>query len=260
MPVAAAIPAIVGGVTSVVGGLQGRSAAKNAAAAQQAAAGRAGQTFTTAGERAITGVNEGVTNANQALETAYTRGTEALSPYQQAGAEALTSLRSLLAPGGDLSRTFTAADMKAYDPGYQFRLDEGNKAVQRSAAAGGGALGGATLKALTRYAQGAASSEYANAFDRFMRGQQQRYTMLSGLAGSGQNAATNLADLAASTGARTSGNIMGGAQLAGGFGMDAARGLAEAQMGAGNAQAAGHVGSANAWNGMLSGLAGSAQM
>ena len=52
------------------------------------------------------------------------------------------------------------------DPGYKFRLEEGLKAVRRGAAAGSGARSGATMKALTRYGQGAASQEYGAAYDR----------------------------------------------------------------------------------------------
>lgn len=62
-------------------------------------------------------------------------------------------------------------------PGYQFRLDEGMKAIERSAAARGGLNSGATMKALNRYAQGTASSEYENYANR-----------LAALAGVGQNA------------------------------------------------------------------------
>ena len=52
------------------------------------------------------------------------------------------------------------------DPGYDFRMQEGLKAIRRRAAAGSGARGGATLKALTRYGQDMASQEYGNAYDR----------------------------------------------------------------------------------------------
>ena len=52
------------------------------------------------------------------------------------------------------------------DPGYQFRLQEGLKAIRRQGAAGSGGRGGATMKALTKYGQGMASQEFANAYDR----------------------------------------------------------------------------------------------
>jgi len=67
---------------------------------------------------------------------------------------------------GDLFRNFTMQDYQA-DPGYQFRLDQGNKAINNSAAARGGLLSGATLKAIAEYNSGAASQEYGAAQGRF---------------------------------------------------------------------------------------------
>lgn len=55
------------------------------------------------------------------------------------------------------------------DPGYAFRMSEGLKGLERSAAARGGLLSGGAGKALQRYGQGLASQEYGNAFDRFQR-------------------------------------------------------------------------------------------
>ena len=52
------------------------------------------------------------------------------------------------------------------DPGYQFRLDQGMKAIQQSAAAKGGLLSGAMLKGTQRFGQGLASQEYQNAYQR----------------------------------------------------------------------------------------------
>ena len=62
----------------------------------------------------------------------------------------------------------TAADM-ANDPGYQFRLDQGNKALQASAAARGTLLSGGTLKALDQYNQDYASGEYGNVYNRALQ-------------------------------------------------------------------------------------------
>jgi hypothetical protein len=52
------------------------------------------------------------------------------------------------------------------DPGYQFRLGEGNKAIERAAASRGGMYSGATLKALQRFGQDHASNEFGNVFGR----------------------------------------------------------------------------------------------
>jgi len=79
------------------------------------------------------------------------------------------------------------------DPGYKFRLAEGNKAIERSAAARGLLGSGATLKAANNYAQDTASAEYGNYWNR-----------LAGLAGVGQ-AATNTGIAA---GQASTGNIM----------------------------------------------------
>jgi hypothetical protein len=59
----------------------------------------------------------------------------------------------------------TAADMTA-DPGYQFRLQQGQEALERSGAALGVTNTGGTLKDILDYGQRAASQEYGNVFGR----------------------------------------------------------------------------------------------
>jgi hypothetical protein len=54
----------------------------------------------------------------------------------------------------------------ANDPGYQWRMDQGRKALEASAAARGGLFSGATGKALVDYGQGLASQEYDKAYGR----------------------------------------------------------------------------------------------
>ncbi len=53
------------------------------------------------------------------------------------------------------------------DPGYAFRMSEGLKALDRTAAARGGLISGSALKAASRYGQDMASQEYQNAFNRY---------------------------------------------------------------------------------------------
>lgn len=79
----------------------------------------------------------------------------------------------------DLARKFTQKDFVT-DPGYQFRLEQGNKGIEGSRAAVGGQLSGATLKALARYNQDFGSNEYGNVFDRFQRTQRQAGDALGG--------------------------------------------------------------------------------
>lgn len=77
-------------------------------------------------------------------------------------------------------------DVFEKDPGYQFRMDEGNRAIEGGAAARGGLLSGAAAKAMQKYSQGFASDEYGNAYNRFTGDQQNMYNRLSNLAGTGQ--------------------------------------------------------------------------
>lgn len=79
-------------------------------------------------------------------------------PQRQAGNAALAQLQAALL-GGDMSG-FTES------PGYQFRLQEGQKAVERAAAAAGGFGSGSNLKDLTRFGQGVASQEYGDYISR----------------------------------------------------------------------------------------------
>lgn len=51
-------------------------------------------------------------------------------------------------------------------PGYQFRLDEGMKAIERAASARGLRLSGSALKDAARFGQGTASQEYGDFYNR----------------------------------------------------------------------------------------------
>jgi hypothetical protein len=152
-------------------------AARDAGYGVTDAAGNAANSITGAAANAGAGVTKAATDANAILD-----------PYASGGAKAQTTLSDMVAPGGSLMKSFSANDMEQNDPGYQFRIDQGNQALQRSAAARGGAMGGGVMQALARYSQGQASSEYQNAFNRFTTDKQQRYGMLSGVADRGMNA------------------------------------------------------------------------
>jgi len=207
---------------SILGGLIGASGAKKAAKAQAQAA-----------------------REQLALQREmFGRQQEFLSPYQQAGLEGQNELMRLLGLRGDrasagygsLTQPFSQTQFEA-DPGYGFRMAEGMKALERSAAARGGLLSGSALKGIQRYGQDLASQEYQNAFQRYQAERQARYAPLQNLMASGQQAAGALSG------------------AAGGFG--AAGGQALADVGA--ARASGYAGSANALNAALSGVAGAAQ-
>lgn len=71
------------------------------------------------------------------------------------------------------------ADTLRNDPGYQFRLEQGQKGVERSAAARGMARTGNSLVDLTKYSQGFASDEFGKAFDRSVQAHQLGYGQAS---------------------------------------------------------------------------------
>lgn len=92
---------------------------------------------------------------------------------------------------GKYAKEFGMSQFQA-DPGYAFRLAEGQKALERSAAARGGLLSGGTGKALQRYGQEMGSQEYTNAFNRYQAERAARLAPLQSLAGVGQTTAQQI--------------------------------------------------------------------
>lgn len=90
--------------------------------------------------------------------------------YPNAQAYAFTGQPALNAQGYNFQAP-TLTD----DPGYNFRLEQGRKALEKNLAAQGKYLSGAALKELTDYGQGAASQEYAAAYQRALGENQLRY-------------------------------------------------------------------------------------
>lgn len=87
------------------------------------------------------------------------------------------------------------------DPGYNFRMAEGLKALERSAAARGLLQSGGTLKGIQQYGQNLASSEYENAFSRYLSQREARMDPYRYLSGQGQAAAAGQAANVGTTGA-----------------------------------------------------------
>ena len=125
-------------------------------------------------------------------------------PFLTAGTGAVNRLAAGMAPGGEFSGSFDSAGFLAnQDPGYGFRMSEGIKALDRSAASRGGLLSGATLKGAQQYGQGLASQEYQNAFNRYQTNRANQLNPLQSLAGQGQTTANSLG----SAGANMASNI-----------------------------------------------------
>ena len=137
-------------------------------------------------------------------------------------------------------------------PGYQFQLEQGLQGVNNSAAARGGLLSGANLKAINDYAQGQAATGYQAAWERAQTAyqnafgrNQQKFQNLQAMVNNGQAAANSQGNAALSVGeglagASTNyGNNMGSLALA--------QGQNQANM---------YTGIGNALGGTLMGVAG----
>lgn len=158
----------------------------------------------------------------------FERSVELQEPWRKAGIDALNKL----IPMASTYTPFGMAQFQA-DPGYAFRMAEGMKALERSAAARGGLMSGATGKALQRYGQELGSQEYMNAFNRYQAERAARLGPLQSLAGVGQTTAQALGGQASNLGAN-----LGQTYMTGG-------------MGAGQARASGYLGQANALSSAL---------
>jgi hypothetical protein len=161
-------------------------------------------------------------NATAANTAALNKQIELNQPFVNAGYTATNAL-SGQAPFNPNTFNYQA------DPGYAFRLDQGNKALNASAAARGGLISGNALQAATNYGQAAGSQEYQNAYNRYVQGYGINTSNNQFLANLGQNSANNTGAAIGNTAASNSANTIG----------------------AGNALAAGTVGSANAYTSAL---------
>ena len=182
--------------------LLGASASKSAASTQAAAADRAAEL------------------QNQQFQ----QTREDLAPYRAAGQTALNALTPLAT-----NYQKFGMDQFQQDPGYAFRLSEGQKALDRQAAARGGLISGGALKAAQRYGQDMGSQEYMNAFNRYQTERNAQLNPLQSLAGVGQTTSQQLGQFGAANAANVGNYLTGGAA----------------------ANAAGQVGAANAFTGGL---------
>jgi hypothetical protein len=169
-----------------VSSLVGASASKSAAKTQAGAADRAAELQREQFERQV----------------------ELQAPFREAGVRALPELEA--------ASRYTPFGMSQFqqDPGYAFRLSEGQKTLDRQAAARGGLISGGALKAATRFGQEMGSQEYQNAYNRAYTGygtdvarENQLYNRQAALAGIGQTS-TNLTGQFGAANAANVGNLM----------------------------------------------------
>lgn len=196
---------------------------------------------------------QGLQKAQGSLQSSQDQALGNLQPYMNAGSNATGLLSQMTGtPGEGLLQPWTTtfkaptAEEASQTPGFKFQLQQGENALQNSAAARGGLLSGGTLADMNQYAQGLASSNYQNVFNNsltqyqqaynsFLNNQNNTYSRLMGLSNQGLNASNS------------AGNVISnlGGDIASLYG----------QQGAAKAQ--GTMGSANSLLGMIPGLSGS---
>ena len=188
------------------------------AASQQAkAAGEESRRAERSGREGEAFIAQAAPRAQQAIEQGFGQGREelqrgdallqqqqqanevAFEPERAVGQSALARLNDAVINGNQ--------DAVQVDPGYQFRLAEGNKAIERAAAAGGSFGGGGNLKDFGRFSQGLASQEYGQAVNRLLQLQSSgsnanraNASLNTGLTGQRANAASALSSNAVNEG------------------------------------------------------------
>jgi hypothetical protein len=182
------------------------------------------------------------------------------APFLATGQDAARQLREGLQPGGSLvepwKNSFTAptAATEQNDPGYQFRLQQGQQMLENSAASRGSLLDGNTAMAEQQYGQDYASNEYSKVYERALGQYQQQYNIfqnnqanlfnrLSAASGGGQIAANQLGQL----GQTSAANI-------GSINMNSAERIGQQMNNAAAARASGYVGGFNSIGSALNGV------
>ena len=191
---------------SLVGGLFGMNAADDAADAQ---------------------VNA-TRMATEESRRQYNQSRTDMAPWREAGVNALSQLQTLMSPEGGLMNPYAPENLQS-DPGYQFGMAEGEKAINRNMKARGMYNSGAALKAINRFGQDYAGTKYNEAFNRDQVSKNAIYNMLAGQSGMGQSTASQVASM----------------------GMQNANQIGNYMLQGGNARAAGIVGGANSMIGAL---------
>lgn len=152
--------------------------------------------------------------ANNALDAqlSATRDSNALLKYMydQTRTDNMPALQARNAGLAGYQNLLSNPNKITGDPGYQFGLNQGTKAINSQAAAKGGYYSGATLKALDQYGQDYAGTKFDQSLNR--------YGNLAGLGGTGTQTIANAGNQYAQSASNNligAGNARGAASMAG---------------------------------------------
>ena len=253
--VAAGVSA-AGALGSVVGGISGANASKRAGknAKKQAKIAAAAALVESQKAQAL---NTQQYDQNRIAQAAINEQNKAyLAPYRDAGIAGQNQLLTLMglqggnagaADYGRYAKDFQMSDFQQ-DPGYAFRLAEGMKAMDRTAAARGGLMSGGALKAGQQYGQDMGSQEYQNAYNRYQTNRSNQLAPLGALTSAGQNAAQNTSATNALYGGQMGDASRGYANTQNEISMGGQNRASQYLTGGQEAQAAGNMGAQNSMN------------
>lgn len=120
--------------------------------------------------------NRAISSGMNKAKMAYADAKGMYSPYATQGGQAFSTIGNLMGLNGQAGRDQAFSTFQE-DPGYQFAMDQGVSALDRSAAAKGSLMSGGQLKDLTTFGQGLANQQYGDWYNR-----------LAGLADTGYSA------------------------------------------------------------------------
>ena len=125
------------------------------------------------------GASSKAANASrQDARIAYLMEDANLKPYRDAGASAISQIQGVAGDGWGGYQNALRQGFQA-DPGYQFQLEEGQKALAGKYSADHLSGSGAMDKALLRYSQGLADQSYGAYADRFNNYVNKLFTLAS---------------------------------------------------------------------------------
>lgn len=247
MPAVAAIPAVIGAGASIFNGISGRNAAKEAGTKQ---ANAAEDTINYTNDRlkqGLEGIDTATGTASSWTAPAVDWAQSLQMPYIQGGERAETQLNDIL--GAPVDKFSYDPSKVADDPGYQFTLQQGMKALDQSAAARGQAISGGQLKALTQFGQGNAATyenqfynQALSTFDTNRDTLQQRVGNLFGQTSQGQQSGQYAGNVGINQTQFASTAEQQAAALKAKLGLDAAGEVGNARTGGANATAASILG------------------
>jgi hypothetical protein len=233
------IAALGGAAASGISGIMGAGAARQAGQAQSQASMMSALIQAQQAEA-----------ARQQQQKMYEESVARMEPFRLGGVAATNRMQELYGIGGNqaaagygsYAQPFSMADYQA-DPGYAFRVQQGQQAIDRSAAARAGLQSGAALKEAARFGQEMGSQEYGNAYNRFLQQRELQLRALQGLASPGASMAAQTGQLGVQTGANIANTMLGAGQALG-------QGIEQA----GQARASSYMGGQSALQGALSGI------